>query len=86
MICLAQSEGRKHDYQLFKESKTYIHPTVKAQVDKGYQGLQKKNLNTEIPKKNPLMESDKKENQRISSNRVTVENVIHSIKIFRIIA
>jgi hypothetical protein len=47
-------------------------------------------LNTEIPKKrskkNPLTEVDKKENQRISSSRVTVENVIRSIKIFRIIA
>ena len=87
---MAQSEGRKHDYRLFKESKTYIHNTIKSQVDTGYQGLQKKHLNTEIPKKrskkNPLTEADKKENQRISSSRVTVENVIRSIKIFRIIA
>ncbi|MCC6182175.1 MAG: transposase [Bacteroidia bacterium] len=47
-------------------------------------------MNTEIPKKrskkNPLTDVDKKENQRISSSRVTVENVIRSIKIFRIIA
>ena len=54
-------------------------------MDTGYQGLQKKHLNTEIPKKrskkNPLTDSDKKENQRISSSRVTVENVIRSIKI-----
>ena len=59
-------------------------------MDTGYQGLQKKHLNTEIPKKrskkNPLTPVDKKENQRISSSRVTVENVIRSIKIFRIIA
>lgn len=59
-------------------------------MDTGYQGLQKRHLNTEIPKKrtkkNPLTELDKKENQRISSSRVTVENVIRSIKIFRIIA
>ena len=59
-------------------------------MDTGYQGLQKKHFNTEIPKKrskkNPLTPVDKKENQRISSSRVTVENVIRSIKIFRIIA
>ena len=84
---MAQAEGRKHDYRLFKESKTYVHTTVKLQVDTGYQGLQKKHLNTEIPKKrskkNPLTEEDKKNNQQISSSRVTVENVIRSIKIFR---
>lgn len=37
---------------------------MKLQVDTGYQGLQKKHLNTEIPKKrskkNPLTEEDKK--------------------------
>ena len=90
VICVAQSEGRKHDYRLFKESKIYIHSTVKVQVDTGYQGLQKRHINTEIPKKrskkNPLTATDKQENQRISSSRVTVENVIRSIKIFRIIA
>ena len=90
VICVAQSEGRKHDYRLFKESKTYIHSTVKVEVDTGYQGLQKRHINTEIPKKrskkNPLTATDKQENQRISSSRVTVENVIRSIKIFRIIA
>lgn len=87
---MAQSEGRKHDYRLFKESKTYIHQSIKAQVDTGYQGLQKKHLNTEIPKKrskkNPLTDEDKIHNQLISSSRVTVENVIRSVKIFRILA
>ena len=66
---MAQSEGRKHDYRLFKESKTFIHDTIKAQVDTGYQGLQKKHLNTEIPKKrskkNPLTEADKKKSAYI---------------------
>ncbi len=90
IICVAGAEGRKHDYRLFKESKTYIHPTIKALVDTGYQGLQKKHINTDIPKKkskkNPLTEEDKKNNSVISSSRVTVENVIRSVKIFRILA
>lgn len=79
-----------HDYRLFKESRTTIHPAIKVQVDTGYQGIQKKHINTEIPKKrskkNPLTDEDKMHNQLISSSRVTVENVIRSIKIFRILA
>lgn len=90
ILCVAQAAGRKHDYRLFKESKTAIHPSIMAQVDTGYQGLQKKHVNTQIPKKrskkNPLTKQDKIQNQCISSSRVLVENVIRCIKIFRIIA
>jgi IS5 family transposase len=90
VICVAGAEGRKHDYRLFKESKTHIHPDIKAQVDTGYQGLQKRHPNTDIPKKkskkNPLTDENKKNNRVISSSRVTVENVIRSLKIFRIMA
>ena len=90
IICTAYSKGRNHDYKLFKDSKTHIHPSIKAQLDTGYQGLQKKHLLTEIPKKrskkNPLTKKDKLENRRISSERVTIENVIRCPKIFRIIA
>lgn len=79
-----------HDFRLFKESKTYIHPSTKAQVDTGYQGIIKRHLNSEIPKKKtkkkPLTKDDKILNQQISSSRVLVENVIRSIKIFRIVA
>ena len=87
---MAQAQGRKHDYRLFKESKTYIHPNTKSQVDTGYQGLQKRHANTEMPKKrskkNPLTVEDKIQNRKISSSRVLIENVIRSLKIFKIIA
>ncbi len=90
IICVAGAEGRKHDFRLFKESKTYIHPTTKSQVDTGYQGIHKIHANTEIPKKKskkkPLTIEDKKHNMEISSSRVTVENVIRSLKIFRVLA
>lgn len=90
VICVTGSEGRKHDFRLFKESKVAIHPSIKAQVDTGYQGLQKRHIYTEIPKKrtkkNPLTKEDKKKNQVISSSRVTVENIIRSLKIFKILA
>jgi len=59
-------------------------------VDTGYQGIAKIHLNVMIPKKrskkNPLTTDDKVRNKAISSERVTIENIIREIKIFRIIA
>lgn len=90
IICVAGTVGRKHDFRLFKESKTYVHPSIKTQVDTGYQGMQKLHSNTELPKKrskkNPLTKEEKMENRRISSSRVLVENVIRCLKIFRVLA
>ena len=90
MIATAFGNGRKHDYRLFKESATHIHAKIKTQTDTGYQGIQKHHINCDIPKKrskkNPLTKADKRRNQAISSSRVTVENIIRELKIFRIIA
>lgn len=62
VICVIQSYGKKHDFRLFKESKTYIHPQTKLLVDTGYLGILKRHQNTEIPKKktkkNPLTKAD----------------------------
>jgi hypothetical protein len=59
-------------------------------VDTGYQGIAKIHLNVMIPKKRskkkPLTTDDKVRNKAISSERVTIENIIREIKIFRIIA
>ena len=89
-MATAFGNGRKHDYRLFKESCTNIHPEAKAQTDTGYQGIQKLHNNCELPKKrskkNPLTKTDKKMNHTISSSRVAIENIIRGLKIFRIIA
>jgi hypothetical protein len=59
-------------------------------VDTGYQGIQKLQGNSVLPKKkgkkNPLMGEEKRQNQRISSVRITVENIIREVRIFGIIA
>lgn len=90
IICTAFANGKRHDFRLFKESKTYIHPRVRTIVDTGYQGLQKIHALTDIPKKrtkkNGLTKEDKKNNQKLSSERVLNENVIGVIKRFKIIA
>ena len=90
VICTSYSNGKKHDFRVYKESKTKIHPEINVLTDSGYQGLQKLHHKTEIPKKrskkNPLTEEDKKRNQSLSSERVLNENVIGMLKRFKIIA
>lgn len=90
VICVHVDKGRKHDYRVFKESKLPILTSTEVQADSGYQGIQKKYSNSKIPhkgkKKNPLTEQQKKENHQLSSTRVVVENVIRTLKIFRILA
>lgn len=90
IICTAFSNGKRHDFKLFKESKTRIHPEIKIVTDTGYQGIQKLHRKSELPKKrskkNPLTKEDKKKNQELSSERVVNENVIGMLKRFKIIA
>jgi hypothetical protein len=90
IICTAFGKGRRHDFKLFKDSKTHIHPSTKCSVDTGYQGIAKLHSNVEIPKKrskkNPLTIHDKARNKAISSERVLIENIIREVKIFRILA
>lgn len=75
---------------MYKESRLPILKDTKVQADSGYQGIQKRHINSEIPqkgtKKKPLTLTEKKENQKLSSSRVCVENVIRNLKIFRILA
>ena len=84
------SNGKRYDFRLFKESKTRLHPTIKALIDTGYQGIKKIHADSDLPKKkikkNPLTKEDKKNNKKLSSERVLNENVIGSIKRFKIIA
>ncbi|KJV56594.1 putative transposase [Orientia tsutsugamushi str. Kato PP] len=66
VICTDFSNGKKHNFRLFKESKILIHRKVNAITVSitGYQGIQKIHNNSELPKKkskkNPLTKNDKK--------------------------
>lgn len=90
VICTAFSNGKRHDFRLFKESKTRIHPQTVAKTDTGYMGITKIHANSELPKKrtkrNPLTAGDKASNRRISSERVDNEHAIGLIKRFKILA
>jgi hypothetical protein len=90
VICTDFSNGKRHDFRLFKESKTRIHPEVKVITDTGYQGIKKLHNKSEMPKKkskkNPLTKEDKNSNKKLARERVANENVIGMLKRFKIIA
>jgi len=68
IICTAFSAGKCHDFRLFKESKTHIHPDIQAETDTGFTGIAKIHANSVLPKKsskkNPLSKEDKAEVSR----------------------
>jgi hypothetical protein len=90
VICTAFSNGKRHDFRLYKESHSPVHPHTKLLADTGYCGMHKFHSNTLLPKKktkkNPLSKQDKKANQQIASARALNENVIGMLKRFKIIA
>jgi hypothetical protein len=59
-------------------------------TDSGYTGIKKLQANTRLPKKSskkkPLTGEEKKQNHEISSERAVNENVIGSLKRFKIIS
>lgn len=90
VVCTSFTNGKRHDFMLFKESGVHIHPEIKSLTDSGYQGIHRSHQNSALPKKktkkNLLTKEDKKKNRELSSERVLNENVIGRIKRFRIIA
>ena len=90
IICTRIGKGRRHDFHLYKTSKVHIHQDIQVLADSGYQGLQKRHINSLIPKraskKYPLSKEQKRSNKNINSNRVFIEHTLRKIKIFRIMA
>lgn len=90
IICTDYSNGKKHDFKLLKESSVHCKEDSKILTDTGMLGLQKIHGKTSMPKKKskkkPLTKADKKENKKLSSERVLNEHVIGKIKRFKIVA
>lgn len=90
VICTSFSNGKKHDFRLFKESKVRWTKGCSGMTDSGYTGIQKLQKNTKVPKKSsknkPLTAEEKKQNREIASERAVNENVIGSLKRFKIIS
>ena len=89
-MCTSFSNGKKHDFRVFKESGVRFKKTTKLITDTGYLGLHKIHKNTSMPKKKskkkPLTKEDKIQNKKLSSERVFNEHVIGKIKRFKIVA
>ncbi len=62
--------------------------SIKEQTDSGYQGISALHRNSETPKKKPrdgkLSAKEKRENRRISRERILIENMNAKIKVFKI--
>ena len=90
VICTNFSNGKKHDFRLFKESGVHWNKNICGVTDTGYTGIKKICKNAVLPKKSsknhPLTKEDKEANRKISSLRVLNENVIGMLKQFKIIA
>jgi len=90
IICVKISEGKRHDFKLFKDAKLPINEQTKVETDKGFQGIKKVHKNSEHPKKKPkngeLTVEEKAENRRISRSRITNEHAISFLKRFRILS
>ncbi len=51
IICTSFSNGKRHDFRLFKESGVQIHPETRSLTDTGYQGIHELHSNSVLPKK-----------------------------------
>jgi hypothetical protein len=90
VISTAFSNGKYHDFSLFKNPKTKINPDIKIVTDTGYQGIQylygKSQLPKKKTKKNPLTKDDQKNNQELAMKRIGNEYAIGMVKRFKIIS
>ncbi len=83
--------GRKHDFQLFKETGFSLPPHVLllAVADAGYQGVAKIHPNSQTPAKktklHPLNKEQKVSNQTLSRKRILIEHIFRRLKVFRIL-
>lgn len=90
ILATAFCNGRKHDFQLFKESRCALASSTQALADTGYQGLATIHPNSQTPTKKtklrPLSADQKARNRALSRKRILIENIIRQLKIFRILS
>jgi transposase len=81
--------GRKHDFQLFKESEIELPPHVLLLADAGYQGVAEIHPHSQTPAKKTklhLLDTEQKaSNRALSRKRIVIEHIFCKLKIFRIL-
>jgi hypothetical protein len=67
-----------------------INKEIQILADSGSPGIKKLHKNSKIPhkktKKKPLTEEQKRYNKTLSKQRIFIENIIRSLKIFRVLS
>jgi hypothetical protein len=90
VICVVFSNGKQHDFRLFKESQMRINKDTAVEVDSGFQGIKDIHANSVLPKKRtkhtPLTKEEKRQNKEKASQRATNEHAIGFIKRFKILS
>ena len=90
IICTAYGKGAEHDFHLFKAYAVNFSEKKQILADRGYQGLQKLHLNSQIPIKKPkggeLSKENKRFNRILSRQRIVIEHVNRRLKIFKILS
>lgn len=89
VICTAHGRGTTHDFALYKQSQLELHESLELLADSGHQGLSELHERSRTPKKRSkkrqLTKDERRANRELSRRRIVVENVIRSLKIFRIL-
>jgi hypothetical protein len=79
-ICTAFANGKRHEFRLFKDSKTHIQPKTLAELDTG---IKKIRANSTLPKKrtknNPLTHEDKAFNRTRHWVHQAIQNNLRTI-------
>ena len=83
------SNGKTHDFKMFKESNPRFREFIKGLADSGYQGISKIWSSIEPPYKKPrggeLSDEEKKFNSLLASIRIAIEHTNACLKRFRMI-
>ena len=90
IICTAFSNGKTHDFSLFKKSKLRMNEELELLGEKGYQGIKKIHTNSRTPlkkiKNKKLTQAEKVLNWQLAKDRIIIENIHRSLNIFRILS
>ena len=90
ILALAFSNGKRHDFQLFRDSHVHVKAETVLEADTGYQGIAQIHANSLLPRKrsknHPLSKQERKDNRKISRERILVEHAIRFVKRFRILS
>ncbi|MEG4824942.1 IS5 family transposase [Microcoleus sp. F8-C1] len=90
IICTAFSNGKTHDFSLFKKSKIGMNKELELLGDKGDRGIKKIHSNSRTPlkktKNKKLSQAEKVFNRQLAKSIIIIENIHRILKIFRILS